>query len=1059
MTTERAGSRPRIETAPIEACQRCGEPVPGGANFCPTCGAPVSVPEASERRVVTVVFTDLAGSTELAAKLDPERFRDVLAAFHGMVTDEITALGGRAEGFIGDAVLGVFGVPMLHDDDAERGVRAGLAIVGRAGRIGARLELPVPVGVRVGVNTGPVAVGTPSDRTIVIGAEVNIGARLQQAARPGEVLVGERTKLLVGDAIEFGERRMIEAKGFEDAMAAWPAADVVGPQTRRTISLVNRRRELALLTDTFERVRVRERAHLVTLLGEPGIGKTRVVEEFLAGLPEGVRVLAGRSSVFEEEVTFWPLAQMVYGQIGADRWASDEEVDERLRSFVREWVEPDDVDEAARRLAMALGIDEGGEEQRYHEAEVRRGLLSVLTGLASRGPVVLVFEDLEEADPLLLDLIEQLVKEARRVPLMVMCVARWEFLERRPSWAGGIADNVTLWVEPLTPGHAAELAMEAGGLRQEDAERVAQHAGGNPFFVVEIVGMLRREERDLPPWRPGPSARLLPPTVQAVVAARIDQLSAGARELVRRASVFPQGRFDLDELSLLADPRTELLDEAEADELLMRDQERPGVWRFGSDVLRDVAYDSLAKRERQRLHLRVANKLSEGEQADRYPRTVAFHLEQAAQAALDLNPGDRTLAERAVDALAHAGDIARRRIESRSAADLYERALVMAGPDEGWGDREARILGLLGEARYWLGEFDAAESALHRALALAGDSNDRVLAHASRFLADITLTIHGDGELASALFDRALDAARRLGEPRVLARTLLMAGWVPFWANDLSRADSMFREALGAARSVEGGDPWAESRALVGIANVISPAHDEEEALRVGLEALDVGEDAGQAFTAAVAHETVAASLRRLMRLDEGLEHAEAAIRTFRELGARWELASALGDRGSIHRLAGRLQEAEIDLREAFVLCSDLHERALVTWTAAELARILAVRGDPSSARQVLSDPTARLADGEPGSVTALLAAESLVALAERDEATARAKAEAAVAAETGPGGVPNVRAAQVWWAGRLFGPGAAGGDEALEEARGVLESHRWRQALREPDLAIDLRR
>ena len=201
----------------------------------------------------------------------------------------------------------------------------------------------MPVHVRVGVNTGQVAVGSPSDRNIVIGAEVNIGARLQQAASPGEVLVGERTRLLVGDAIEFGERRLIEAKGFEEAMAAWPAIGVVGLQTRRSISLVNRRRELALLTDTFERVRVRERAHLVTLLGEPGIGKTRVVEEFLAGLPEGVRVLAGRSSAFEEEVTFWPLAQMVYREIGTDRGASDDEVLDRLRSFVQEWVDDDDV--------------------------------------------------------------------------------------------------------------------------------------------------------------------------------------------------------------------------------------------------------------------------------------------------------------------------------------------------------------------------------------------------------------------------------------------------------------------------------------------------------------------------------------------------------------------------------------------------------------------------------------------------------------------------------------------------------------------------------------------
>ena len=1045
--------------SPAEPCPRCGQTLPVGANFCPNCGAPAGVPAASERRVVTVVFADLAGSTELAATLDPERFRDVLAAFHGMVTDEITALGGRAEGFIGDAVLGVFGIPMLHDDDAERGVRAGLAIVERAGRIGARLELPVPVGVRVGVNTGPVAVGTASDRNIVIGAEVNIGARLQQAARPGEVLVGERTRLLVGDAIEFGERRMIEAKGFDAAMPVWVALGVVGPQTRRSVSLVNRRRELALLADTFERVRVRERAHLVTLLGEPGIGKTRVVEEFLAGLPEGVRVLVGRSSVFEEEVTFWPLAQMVYREIGADRGAPTDVVHERLRSFVGEWVEGDDVDEAARRLAMALGIDADAEDQRYHAAEVRRGLLSVLAGLASRGPVVLVFEDLHESDPVLLDLIEQLVKEARKVPLMVLCVARWEFLEQRPSWAGGIADNVTMWVEALTPGHAAELAMEAGGLRFDDAERVAQHAGGNPFFIMEIVGMLRREERDLPPWGPAPSGRLLPATVQAVIAARIDQLSPAARELVRRASIFPQGRFDLDELSLLVDPRQELLDEAEDDELLMRDEERPGVWRFGSDVLRDVAYDSLAKRERQRLHLRVANKLSEGDQADRYPRTVAFHLEQAAQAALDLNPGDRTLAERAVVALAHAGDIARRRLESHSATDLYERALVMAGPDDRWSDREAWILSVLGEARYWLGEFDAATGALNRALALGGDSSDRVCAHASRFVADITLTIGGDSDGASALFERSLEAARRVGDPRVLARTLLMAAWVPYWASDLSRAEAMFREALDVARSDEEHDAWAESRSLVGIANVISPTGDEAEALRVALEALDVGEDAGQAFTAAVARQTVASSLRRMMRLDEALEHVEAAIRTFRELGARWELASALGDRGAVHRLAGRLEEAETDLREAFVLCRDLRERALVTSIAVELARTVAAQGDPTAARQVLADPATQLSDGDAATSAALLTAESVVALAEGDEGTARAKATLALDTNAGLEGMPNLRAAQVWWAGRLFGPDEAGGPQALDDAHRTLEDHHWLQALREPDMVSGLRR
>jgi tetratricopeptide (TPR) repeat protein len=233
---------------------------------------------------------------------------------------------------------------------------------------------------------------------------------------------------------------------------------------------------------------------------------------------------------------------------------------------------------------------------------------------------------------------------------------------------------------------------------------------------------------------------------------------------------------------------------------------------------------------------------------------------------------------------------------------------------------------------------------------------------------------------------------------------------------------------------------------------------DEQEALDVGLEALAIGEQANQPFTAAVAHETVAASLRRLLRLDEALEHGEHAIRTFRELGARWELASALGDRGAVYRVAGRLEEAERDLREAFLLCRDLQERALVTWTVAELARIHALLGDPTSARQVLAEPWVRRGDGDPGSVGALLSAESVVALAEQDRATARAKAEAAIEAETdGSGEALNARAALRWWAGRVFDPDAAGGQPLLDEARSTLERHHWLQALREPELAADL--
>ncbi len=1009
---------------------------------------------------MSVVFVDMTGSTELASQVDPERFREILAAFHGMVTEEAAWYGGVAERFIGDAVLVVFGVPSARDDDAVRAIRAALDIRERARDLCEDLGLRTPVEVRIGVLTGQVAVGTAEDRSIVIGAEVNLGARLQQAAAPGEILAGSSTRQLARDAVDFGESRTIEAKGFERAITAWP---VLGLRQRivdrRRIAFVNRRRELSLLNDVFDRAASRERAHLVTLLGEPGIGKSRVVTEFLAGLPEGTKVLAGRSSPFEEDVEFWPVAQMLHRQLGDDGAPPAADIEDRLRAAVAEWVDAGEVESAARRLGLALGLhDDGGDDSRYQLAEVRQGVLAMLAGLARSGPVVLVFEDLHQADPLLLDLIEQLVKEARKVPLLVVCVARWEFLEDRPTWAGGLPDAVTLWVEHLAPDHATRLAMSAGGLERAEAERVAAHAGGNPLFIIEITGMLHHEDGDPRPTGYGDGAGVaLPATVQAVVAARIDQLSAPARELVRRASVFPRGRFDTDELSLIADPTPELLAEAENEELLQPDEEHPGVWRFRSDVLRDVAYDSLAKRERRRLHLRVADRLSEPELLDRYPRTIAFHLELAARASLDLNPDDRSIADRAVDALTRAGDVARRRIESRAAVDLYGRALALAGPESVWGVRESWIVSMLGEARYWLGDFDEAEARFRKAMALA-EGDDRVTAHAARFLADITLTIRGDDALAAGLFERSLEAARRLGDPRVLARTLLMAGWVPYWRDRLDDAETLFQEALDVSRSGDVPDAWAEVRALVGLAGVTSPRGSEADVLTIAKDALATAEASGQQFSAAIAHQLVSASSCRMLELDEAIAHADTAVRIFRELGARWELASVLGDRGTAHRVAGRLDAAELDLREAFVLCRDLNERALVTWTASELVRTLAMQGDVGGARSVLTDPVARIAETEQGGSTALLYAESVTDLAEGDRPGARTRSVALLSAETGERQQPNRRAAAVWWTGSLFGPEAAGGERAIEEARDTLERNGWRLALREPQLVADLK-
>lgn len=1003
---------------------------------------------------MTIVFTDLVGSTLLSARIDPERYREVLAIYYTTVAEELESLRGRAENFAGDAVVGVFGIPRAHDDDALRAIRAGLAIVERVGRVGESLALPVPLRCRVGVNTGPVAIGSEAaERGLLFGAVVNAAARLEQAAESGAVLVGETTRLLTEDSVEYGERREVEAKGFEQALPAWPVVALAPRSSRRTIPFVDRRRELRLLGDTFERAQETRRGHMATLFGEPGIGKSRVAEEFLAGLPDETRVLTGRASPFEEDVTFAPLAQVLLQAMDERSDAPAAQLLGSLEDLVRSCCPEDEVRQVVARLGLALGlVEEARDARRYRVAEIRAGLLSLLDGLAASGPVVLVFEDLHLAQPPLLDLIEQVVREAKHTPLLVLCISRYDLLDDRPDWGGGLGDSLNLYLEAMSLPDATELALEAGeGLNEETAERIARHAGGNPFFIVETTGMLLHEEVELPSDTEPLPQRLLPPTVQAVIAARIDRLGEQARGLLRKASVFARSTFDLPELALIAEPDESALTELEDEELLVHDEQRPDVWRFQHGIVRDVAYESLPKRERRRLHLRLANRFSEPDTVDRYPRSIAYHLEQAARASHDLNPKDRTLAERAVGALARAGDLALEASDARTAEDLYERALALSGPERGWSVREATMLSNLGESRYWLGEFESAAGPLARALELAGH-DARIRAHANRFLGDIELSVRGSRTRAAEHFDEALAAARELGDPWTLARTLLSAGWVPYWRNDVDPARAMFEEALAVTRSGAEADPWAEARALGTLATMESEVGDEERALSLASEGLAIAEASGDRFSVGVARQGVGDALRRLWRLDEAKPHLDGAVDAMRELGARWELASMLTSRGILHRLSGRPEDAVKDLREAFRLCRDLKERSIVMWTANALAEASVDAGDLKTAREVLGEAAAIATSEGPASFDRLTDAEVLILLAEGERDAARERATDLLRLY-GEQGRPKGVAGQTWWNGRVFGPEAVGGEEEMERARKVLEELHWEQALRGPDL------
>jgi class 3 adenylate cyclase/tetratricopeptide (TPR) repeat protein len=1037
-------------------CERCGLPLPDEARFCPNCGYPVGDLAPEERKVVTVIFVDLVGSTQLSARVDPERYRDVLTRYYRITADELESLRGRAYNFAGDAVVGVFGIPQTHDDDAIRAVRAGLVLIGRIGRLGEEMGLPVPLRIRVGIHTGPVALGSEaSDQGLLYGATVNLAARLQQAADPSAVLVSETSYWLSQSQIEYGSMREVQAKGFDETARAWPVVALQPATSRRTIPFVDRKRELRLLFDTFDGAREAKRGHLVTLFGEPGIGKSRVAEEFLAGLPDDAKVLIGRASPFDEDVTFGPLAQMLLHEMGEPADAPQDELRGRLEDIVADCCPADETKQVVARLCLALGIGEEAhdESRRYGVAEIRAGLLGLLQGLTRQGPVVLLFEDLHASQPLMLDLVQDLVRDAKGIPVLVLCAARYSLLEERTDWGGGRGDSLNLYLEAMSHDEALELAREAGeGLDDATIERIARHAGGNPFFIIETTGMLRHTgETVSADSGPLPSA-FLPPTVQAVIASRIDHLEPAARELARRASVFPRWTFSLDELDLVAEPTNEALAVLEQEELFERDEERPDVWRFRHGMVRDVAYESLPKRERRRLHTLVADGLSnDPEAAARQPRSIALHLERAARASLDLDPGDRALADRAVEALAHAGDVALDGPDIRAAEDVYQRALDLSGPTKTWSLREARILASLGETRYWLGEFERAGRALERALEL-GDGDAAVRAQAGRYLGDIELSIRGNVDRAEDLLGEALKAAREVGDPWTVARTLLVAAWGPYWRGDTDDAYSMFEEALEIARANPSSDPWSEARALVGLAMLVGERSGHLEGFKVASEALAIAEAAGDRFSIGVAREAVGGALRRMMRLEEAEAHLDGAVAAFRALGARWELASALTSRGIARRLAGRLDDALLDAREAFKLCRELRDQSMITWAAAALAKVLVASGDLGEARRVLADAADAVTAGGPAPEEWLddAAADILLADGERDEALERALG--LLRFERDRGNELEV-AARTWWIAEVFGPEDAGGPEEVERARERLERTHWEQALREPSL------
>ena len=898
--------------------------------------------------MVTVLFADLVDSTSLAQRLDPERAREVLGQFFEAVGGELSALRGRSEKFIGDAVMAVFGLPHVHEDDALRAVHAGLAIRARARRLSGELGLEQRLEVRVGIESGEAATGLGlAGQLLVTGPVVNAAARLQAGARAGQVLAGRTTHALTNTAVAYGRRRRLRARGFEGVLDGHPVEGLTTRSARRTIPFVGRASEQAILGQCLELANTSGRPVLVTVVGEPGIGKTRLADELAAGVGAGVTVLRGRARSFADTATFAPAAEIVGELASIETGEAPEVVRQRLSQLVVDCCEDGEVARIVEHLGRLFGLPGQREESTFVHS-VQAGFIALVDGLARDHPALVVFEDAHTFKGPMLDLVERLGGRGRRGPrrALVLALGRGELLERRPTWGSSGEHAVLLRLEPLSAAESVRLVRHAGGGHIGDAQaaEIAGRAGGNPYFIIETTALLTLDGNGGSP--PGQAA--LPPSVRAVVTARLDHLPARLRDLTRRASVFLQS-FDLAELAVVDATATEEdLRRLEEAEIVVHDG-RAGAarqWRLRHATLREVAYSSLPKRERRRLHQLVAEDLLRAGHVS----WAADHLELAALAALDLDPNDRAVPDRAADTLLAAGDRARRRMESRSAIDRYERALALAGPEARWGVREVRALAGLGEARYWLGEYPAATAALERVLALAEAHDDpSARALALLYLGDIAINFEADLEKAERLLDESVRVAEQLGDPWAIVRALLFAGWVPWTRRRFDEAESLWRRALEVA---DPQDRWARVRTLTSLSVNQAQMEDHEEALRLVEEASSLAEETGDQFSLAMTSVQKGRVFEDLGRREESLPAFDRGVAIFAELGARWELADALAERGIAKRELGLLDEAEEDLRSAIRTSEELGERQVASWAWRAFAQVAERRGDLGAAEE-----------------------------------------------------------------------------------------------------------
>jgi class 3 adenylate cyclase/tetratricopeptide (TPR) repeat protein len=873
----------------VKRCQSCGTDNPDGFRFCGTCGAElVAAPPREVRKTVTVLFCDVTGSTAMGERLDPESTRRVMSRYFDAMRVAIERHGGTVEKFIGDAVMAVFGIPVVHEDDALRAVRAAVDMRQALAALNDDLERDwgVRIESRIGINTGEVVTGEGD--SLATGDAVNVAARLEQLAAAGETLLGESTHRLVRDSVRADAGEPLAAKGKSEPVRAFRLRGLVeGAEfiPRRLDSpLVGRDNELAQLQRAYDHAVADRVAYQFTLLGAAGIGKSRLVRELQDRVD--ATFLSGRCLPYGEGITYWPLAE----------------------------IEPlaDEIDFDANRDEIAL--------------ETRR----ILERLSREQPLVVVLDDLQWAEPTFLDLVDHVTDLARDAPMLLVCVARPDLLDLRPGWGGGKLNATTMLLEALTEDESVELVdnLLRARLDSDVKQRIAAAAEGNPLYVEEMLAMLGEN---------GDTAIAIPPTIQALLASRLDRLPPDERTAVECAAVQGQ-EFRQDALAgLVPEALAGRLPELHQS-LVRKDLVRPigdETFRFKHLLLRDAAYEALPKEQRADLHERFADWLEAT--VPELEEIRGYHLEQAHRYRAELGPVDdkgQALARRASALLAAAGRRARDRSDVPATTNLLERAVRLL-PER---DPEAVVLypdlaAVIAEG----GDLPRADEVFRTAEQL-GDERTSLLARQRRIWNDV---LRG-GVMADALgpLEETVAEAKRLGDTAILAEGLMRLGVMSSWLGDNKRAEEVLRQSLEHARS--GAHSLIASDAVHWLSIVLLWGPMPAEKALTELRRLDDSTPANQMARAHL-HVIEGAILSLTGDFDSARRLAAAGRRQVLELGHKVQYAGLSQPAAIIELLADDAPAAERILRESHEILTQAGERGYLS-TAGALLGLAVVR-------------------------------------------------------------------------------------------------------------------